>query len=701
MREGHAPLHFVSMARTMTLKASAAIFLGMTLVLVFFYVMVSSQQQRSASQYANAKAESISQSLDVFNQTMNLTAENAFSIFRRQFGAVLALEDESKGSLSNYGTLINDNTTEVDSFTSIFPGGNAAVFVVQGEDFRRIATSVKKENGERAVGTLLDRKSAAYEALRNGKKFVGRVVLFGQPFITVYMPVRDAADKVVAVLYIGLNISGQEASMAAAVNKSQVFDSGGLYVINPGRVPAEASLVFHPKAAGKKLAEIVPVDAADWLTRLQGDDRRWLDKAPAVLDPLRAGKHFASVAKSEATGWLVVAEVPSDEALADLYRQMAWLSGVLALVMVVMAIALSVTIRRAVRPLQRISLNLEAIGQGDLSQPLLLPDRKDEIGVISRSVEFMRNSLVGIVGNVRQGTDTIATASSQIAAGNQDLSSRTEQQASSLEETAASMEELTSTVKQNADNARQANQLAVSASSVAVKGGAVVSQVVQTMNAINTSSKKIVDIIGVIDGIAFQTNILALNAAVEAARAGEQGRGFAVVAAEVRSLAQRSAAAAKEIKTLIGDSVDKVGEGSRQVAEAGQTMDEIVGSVKRVTDIMAEIEAASREQTQGIEQINQAITQMDQVTQQNAALVEEAAAAAASLQEQAQGLSQVVGVFQLGSEQGNRAASQPMAVPQTTPKQPSRAKPAIAAPLRKPTAAIPALPVAGGDWETV
>ncbi|WP_426144939.1 methyl-accepting chemotaxis protein [Polaromonas sp. DSR2-3-2] len=339
------------------------------------------------------------------------------------------------------------------------------------------------------------------------------------------------------------------------------------------------------------------------------------------------------------------------------------------------------------------------IAAGDLATTIdIKPD--DRLSLMF-AMHGMRDSLAQIVGQVRQGADTIATASSQITAGNQDLSSRTEQQASSLEETAASMEELTSTVKQNADNARQANQLAVSASSVAVKGGAVVSQVVQTMEAINTSSKKIVDIIGVIDGIAFQTNILALNAAVEAARAGEQGRGFAVVAAEVRSLAQRSAAAAKEIKTLIGDSVDKVGEGSRQVAEAGQTMDEIVGSVKRVTDIMAEIEAASREQTQGIEQINQAITQMDQVTQQNAALVEEAAAAAASLQEQAQGLSQVVGVFQLGSEQGNRAASQPMAVPQTTPKQPSCAKPAIAAPLRKPTAAIPALPVAGGDWETV
>ena len=686
MRESHTPLRFVSMARTMTIKAIGVIFLSMVLMLAFFYSMVSSQQQRSASQYTNAKAESIARSLDIFDQTMKLTAENAFSVFRRQFGAVLALEDADKGALSNYGTLINDNTTEVDSFASTFSGGNATVFVVQGDDFRRIATSVKKENGERAVGTLLDRKSAAYEPLRSGKKFVGRVMLFGRPFMTVYMPVRDAADKVVAVLYIGLDISAQEASMAAAVNKSQIFGSGGLYVVNPGRVPAEASLVFHPKAAGKKLAEILPVDSAGWLTRLQGDDRRWLDKAPSVLDPVGVGTNFASVATSEATGWLVVAEVPVDEALADLYRQMAWLGGVLVLAVVMMAIALGIAIRRAVRPLQRISLHLEGIGQGDLSQPLLLPERQDEIGVIGRSVEFMRSNLVGIVGNVRQGTDTIATASSQISAGNQDLSSRTEEQASSLEETAASMEELTSTVKQNADNARQANQLAVSASSVAMRGGSVVAQVVGTMGAINTSSKKIVDIIAVIDGIAFQTNILALNAAVEAARAGEQGRGFAVVAAEVRSLAQRSAAAAKEIKTLISDSVEKVEEGSKQVQEAGKTMDEIVDSVRRVTDIMAEIQAASQEQMQGIEQINQAITQMDQVTQQNAALVEEAAAAAQSLQEQASGLSQVVSVFRLGSEHQSvpqdaiRRPSPPIAPHAEFRQPPALAKRSISAP---------------------
>jgi methyl-accepting chemotaxis protein len=263
------------------------------------------------------------------------------------------------------------------------------------------------------------------------------------------------------------------------------------------------------------------------------------------------------------------------------------------------------------------------------------------------SMKTMRDSLVGLIGQIQSGAGTIASASGQIAAGNEDLSSRTEQQASSLEETASAMEQLTATVQQNAGNARQANDMAASASDVAVKGGAIVAQVVDTMGSINESSRKIVDIIAVIDGIAFQTNILALNAAVEAARAGEQGRGFAVVATEVRNLAQRSAAAAREIKTLIGDSVEKVEAGARLVEQAGNTMDEVVASVKQVTDIMSDIRHASDEQSIGIEQVNLAIAQMDQVTQQNAALVEEAAAAAQSLQGQAGGLSEVVGVFRL------------------------------------------------------
>ncbi len=296
-----------------------------------------------------------------------------------------------------------------------------------------------------------------------------------------------------------------------------------------------------------------------------------------------------------------------------------------------------------------------SIATGNLA--LTVQVKPNDTGSMVLSMKTMQAQLATTIGTIQKSADEITTASSQIAAGNMDLSSRTEEQANSLEETASSMEELTSAVRQNADNAHQANVLALSASDVAQKGGAVVAQVVDTMASINDSSRKIVDIIGVIDGIAFQTNILALNAAVEAARAGEQGRGFAVVATEVRNLAQRSASAAKEIKTLIDDSVHQVDQGAKLVDQTGATMSEIIESVKRVTDIMGEITSASREQTSGIEQINQAISQMDQVTQQNAALVEEAAAAAASLQDQADNLSQVVSVFKLDGLQLSRTAS--------------------------------------------
>ncbi|WP_298636914.1 methyl-accepting chemotaxis protein [uncultured Thiobacillus sp.] len=312
-----------------------------------------------------------------------------------------------------------------------------------------------------------------------------------------------------------------------------------------------------------------------------------------------------------------------------------------------------------------------AVAAGDLTQRIEVRST-NETGQLMQALKDMNESLVRIVGQVRSGTDSVATASSQISSGNLDLSSRTEQQASSLEETASSMEELTSTVRQNAENARQANQLVVSTADVAVKGGQVVGQVVDTMASIKESSRKIADIIGVIDGIAFQTNILALNAAVEAARAGEQGRGFAVVASEVRNLAQRSAGAAKEIKALIEDSVGKVDAGGKLVDEAGKTMDEIVGSVKRVTDIMGEIAAASQEQSAGIEQVNQAVGQMDEMTQQNAALVEQAAAAAESLQDQAAKLAEAVSVFRLDGSSGQRAAlpvlREVVALPPSRPK---------------------------------
>jgi methyl-accepting chemotaxis protein-1 (serine sensor receptor) len=311
-------------------------------------------------------------------------------------------------------------------------------------------------------------------------------------------------------------------------------------------------------------------------------------------------------------------------------------------------------LRAISNPLNFLLEQFEAIGNGDLSHQIK-PKSNDEMGQLLAGLENMRQSLVQTVTVVRQGSASIAVSSAEIASGNMDLSSRTENQAASLEETASSMEELTSTVQQNADNARQANTLALKASDVASKGGQVVGDVVHTMSSIKESSRKIVDIIGVIDGIAFQTNILALNAAVEAARAGEQGRGFAVVATEVRNLAQRSAGAAKEIKELINDSVEKVDVGSRLVDDAGRTMDDIVVSIKGVADIMAEITAASAEQSDGISQVNLAITNMDEATQQNAALVEQAAAAAGSMEEQANNLNQAVSIFKLND---NDAGSQ-------------------------------------------
>jgi methyl-accepting chemotaxis protein len=368
------------------------------------------------------------------------------------------------------------------------------------------------------------------------------------------------------------------------------------------------------------------------------------------------------------------------------YEERARLVVVLNVLMIALgAFGAALITRSITRPLAQAVKVAETVAGGDLTTAFHT-DRRDEVGHLMRALQSMNDALATVVQDVQQGTEAIAGAASEIANGNLDLSARTEQQAGSLEETASSVEELTSTVRQNAANAGQANQMAKAASNVAARGGDIVGQVVQTMGSIEASSRKIVDIIAVIDGIAFQTNILALNAAVEAARAGEQGRGFAVVASEVRNLAQRSAAAAKEIKTLIGDSVDQVSAGTRLVEDAGTTMKEVVASVVRVSDIMAEITAASREQSIGIDQVNEAISQMDQVTQQNAALVEEAAAAAAGMQDQAGHLSQLVSHFRVAD------ARKPVAAPAKRIAAPAR--PAV------PRAAVaPKAAQAMQEWE--
>ena len=384
-----------------------------------------------------------------------------------------------------------------------------------------------------------------------------------------------------------------------------------------------------------------------------------------------------------------VYEAAAVEASKQAQLGSAIIIGCAVIALICSVIAALLLSRSVVGPVQIAAHNARKIAEGDLTQTIT-PEGRDEMADLLRALQTMQSSLVTVVSGVRSNAESVATASAEIAQGNHDLSSRTESQASALEETAASMEQLGSTVRQNADNARQANQLAMSASTVAEQGGDVVAQVVNTMRGINESSNKIADIIGVIDSIAFQTNILALNAAVEAARAGEQGRGFAVVASEVRSLAQRSAEAAKEIKGLISESVGKVEEGSMLVDKAGITMGEVVAAIRRVTDIMGEISAASSEQSSGVSQVGEAVTQMDHATQQNAALVEQSAAAAGSLSTQAAQLVNAVAIFRLP---GNASSfARPMTAAMPTPAAAPVPMPRPAATARTPKASPPALP---------
>ena len=546
------------------------------------------------------------------------------------------------------------------------------------------------------------------------------------------------AVMMAALLVVGISGYAGIATVGNAVNEIGVVrlpSIQGLLMINEGQTAVAAAtltaaiyennyqaqdkfaeaLQLRTRAwnnieAGRKLYEPLPQTAEESVLwqRFQGEWTAWKaddDKVRAILRQLADNRDEARqkalfvdfyrqyqdsralFSKAEATLNEIiklnngVADASVKAGGAAVIRSES-LMVILALLASAVGIACAAYITRAItQPINSAVKVAQTVASGDLTSQIEV-HTTEETGQLLQALKDMNSSLVNIVGQVRGGTETIATASSQIASGNLDLSSRTEEQASSLEETASSMEELTSTVRQNADNAQQANQLALSASGVAVKGGEVVGKVVETMDAINDSSRKIVDIISVIDGIAFQTNILALNAAVEAARAGEQGRGFAVVATEVRNLAQRSAAAAKEIKTLIGDSVVAVDAGSKLVAEAGSTMAEIVSSVQRVTDIMAEISLATQEQSSGIDQINQAIGQMDQVTQQNAALVEEAAAAAESLQEQSGQLAEVVSVFKLDGAQAVRAAA-------TAPRKAAPARPVAQVRARPVLRAVP------------
>ena len=634
-----------SVARKVSITGALSLALVLFAICATMSLVAADRSRARIVTWVADKTQSVADSIDAFDMTSRVLVEKFFVNFKSEFTQPFSL-DETTTTLKVGEEALNGNFTAVDRFAKQ-SGGVATVFARKGDDFQRITTSLKKENGDRAMGTLLGAAHPAHSLMLSGQTYTGRAVLFGTPYMTRYEPIKDAGGKVIGILFIGFDVSAFQTAIEKLANDIKFFETGGVYVIDPKKSPEEAMFVVHPTAKGKKVIETYP-EAKDLMARLEASAEGLSMQGGSIRETTHKD-HWAVLRKAKAGNQWVVSEVSDSEAMATHWATIIPFATLLGLAAMLLGGGLFLMMRRWVgQPLRELSSAVTVLADGDLSRSFH-SDRKDEIGDLIRDVEGMRARFLQMMTAMRSSVDSITTASTEIASGNLDLSQRTEQTATNLQQAASSMTQLNSTVKQSADSARQANQLASSAAEVAARGGLVVSQVVTTMDEINASSKKINDIIGVIDGIAFQTNILALNAAVEAARAGEQGRGFAVVAAEVRSLAQRSAQAAKEIKSLIGASVDKVESGSRLVADAGATMNEIVGSVQRVSDIIGEITAASSEQSDGIGQINGSVIQLDQMTQQNAALVEESAAAAESLKEQARRLSEAVSVFRLSA----------------------------------------------------
>ena len=625
---------------------------GLAVVLLAVSVAIGFIEHRTThALMVNSVAERVQSIVAVADASDQMSRElvlRSYKTFRQNFEATPVLNAET-GDLTSYGSVVNNEFSSVDKFTND-TGSVATVFAKKGDDFLRVTTSVKKQDGSRALGTLLDRAHPAYALMLAGQSYSGPAVLFGKPYMTYYEPIKDAAGKIIGIFFVGNDTALQQASLESQIQAQKFFDTGALYFIEVSGPLTDARFKVHPNAKGKKVLEVSP-QADKFLSALAAAPDGYVRNAATLLTATPADRWAVMRKTKSGSGWLV-AEVSERESMVQYWANMSIIWGLLALTTVLLGGGLFLLVRHTVsKPLGELTVAVTAVAQGDLTQ-VFNARRPDEIGMLVNEVETMRQRYLDVLSQVRSSVENVSTASAEIAIGNQDLSARTEQTASNLQRTASSVELLTTTVKQSADASRQANQLAASAAKVAARGGKAVGEVVATMNDINQSSRKISDIIGVIDGIAFQTNILALNAAVEAARAGEQGRGFAVVASEVRSLAQRSAEAAREIKTLIGASVEKVESGSRLVQNAGRTMDEIVGSVKQVSDIIGEITAAALEQAEGIGEVNTAINQLDQMTQQNAALVEESAAAADSLRDQAQRLAEAVAIFKLSGAGG-------------------------------------------------
>uniref|UniRef100_UPI00082482E1 methyl-accepting chemotaxis protein n=1 Tax=Hydrogenophaga palleronii TaxID=65655 RepID=UPI00082482E1 len=463
-----------SVARRVALLAVALLTVVLGLISGAMSLVAESSSREREAAWAGDKAASVAGSVDAFDATARVMTERAFKPFRQKFADKFELDPQA-GMLKSWGMLLNNDFSEVDTFHRS-NGGVATIFMRKGDDFERISTSLKKEDGERAMGTLLARTHAAYTRALEGQPYTGRAVLFGTPYMTHYEPVKDDAGQTVGILFIGFDVSDFQVSLNKVVADARFFDSGGSYVIDPGSRNADAVFISHPTAAGRKVLEAFPGTEA-LLDELRASPDVFVRHARALYRA-DSERPWAVKRQAQAGGWWVVAEVSDSEAMASHWRTMWAFWGLLAAATAVLGIGLYLLVRRNVsQPLGELTAAVSTVAQGDLSQSFR-SERRDEIGRLVREVETMRQRFLTMVRELRSATDSINTASVEIASGNHDLSARTEQAASNLQETAASMEELTSTVRQSADAARQANQLAASAAEIAVRGGEVVGQVV-------------------------------------------------------------------------------------------------------------------------------------------------------------------------------------------------------------------------------
>ena len=627
---------------------------------------------------------------DVRQRTLFLSR----SLAQALSGTVQLQGDSTAPVLSINGQTLDSDDARVANFTRT-TGAVATVFVRKGSDYLRVNSSLQGADGQRVVGTTLDTSHPAYAALQGGTTYMGLATLFGRQYMTHYAPLKDAQGQVVGALFVGQDFSEALNGLRDAMRALKVGDGGYYFVLRDDAAGPPGMLVVHPSQEGTSILGSKDSNGREFI-------REMLERKQGVITyPWTNPGETAPREKIAAFGyyapwnWVYASSAYVDEFVAETRRMILAVAALgIAAVLVLSGMWWLLVRRMIVRPLGQISGMAKALAAGDLTVQVQHA-RLDELGQLMDDMNHTARDLTTVVSTVQSRAQGVASASAQIAQGNMDLASRTESEASALEETAAAMEQLGSTVAHNADHAKSADHLTRAAQQVVTEGGDAVREVVQTMQGIDASSKKIADIIGVIDSIAFQTNILALNAAVEAARAGENGRGFAVVAGEVRQLASRSAEAAKQIKQLIQNSVSEIHQGNVQAARAGQTMEQAMAEIQKVTNLITDISHASLEQSSGVAQVGEAVANMDQSTQKNAALVEEMASAAESLRHQSAELLQAVSVFR--TQAAHEATPPAPALAPARMVAAPRTAGAMSAPPAKATAparsAAPAIPV--------